>query len=159
MPPYIDLEPHKAEIIDLLHQKTTHEAIRTILQDKYQIKISRTSLNERLQRWRLDLDTNLRFRTTKATIHDRVKQLLPRHNTKDILRILDHEGTPTSEMTIRRLRADLGIKLRLSPEERVQQLNEIEGILISEYVIGEIENFGRRALHRHLQSMGLFYTE
>lgn len=158
MPPYIDIEPHKAEILELLRQETTHEGIRTILLDKYQIKISRTVLNARLQRWR-SLDSQLPLRTTKATIHDRVSQLLPRYNTQDILRILDQEGTPSSERTIRRIRADLSIYLRLPPEERLQQLHEIEGILASEFIIGDIEDFGRRALHRHLQSMGHFYTE
>jgi hypothetical protein len=79
-----------------------------------------------------------------------VEQLLLRYNTQDILRILDQEGTPSSERTIRRIRAELDIKLRLSPEDRLQQLSEVERILDSEFIIGDIEHFGRRALHRHL---------
>ena len=31
MPPYIDLEPYKGEILDLLSQKTTYKAIRDLL--------------------------------------------------------------------------------------------------------------------------------
>jgi hypothetical protein len=84
---------------------------------------------------------------------------LHHHNTQEILRILDKEGIPSSERTIRRLWGDLGVKLRLSPKEREQQLDNIEAILISESIIGDIEDFRRRTLYRHLQAIGLFHTK
>jgi hypothetical protein len=49
MPPRIDIEPHKAEILDLIAQKTTHKAIRTILHQNYNIIISRTALKDHLR--------------------------------------------------------------------------------------------------------------
>ncbi|CDM35782.1 Ribonuclease H-like domain [Penicillium roqueforti FM164] len=153
MPPRIDLEPYKGEIIDLISHKTTHEDIIALLQEKYQILIGLTTLKSRLREWQCPV------RTQKADIHDLIEELLPRHNTQDILKILAREGTPSSERTIRRVRADLSIKLRLSPEEREQQRDDIEAILISESIISDIEDFGRRTLHRHLRAMGQFYTE
>ena len=157
MPPKIDLDPYKDEIEDLISQKTTQAAIRTILRDKYDIIVSRTSLQTCLSNWQvISLSSS---HTNRVDIRDRVEELLPFHNTRDILRILTVDGTPSSERTIRRIRGDLGIKLRLSPEEREQQLSDIEAILISEFIIGDIEDFGRRTLHRHLQAMGLYYTE
>ncbi|KAJ5479721.1 hypothetical protein N7530_005230 [Penicillium desertorum] len=86
----------------------------------------------------------------KANIQACVEELLPLYNTRDILRILAVDGMPSSERTIRRIRGDLSIKLRLTPKEREQQLSDIEAILISEFIIGDIEDFGRRALYCHL---------
>jgi hypothetical protein len=146
MPPRIDIDPYKSEILDLLSRNTTHKAIRALLQEKCHVIISRTSLKARLREWQVPIPTT----TKKADVQDRVKELLPRHNTRHILRILAADGTPSLERTIRRIRGDLGIKLRLSPEEREQQLSDIEAILISEFIIGDIEDFGRHALHRHL---------
>lgn len=93
-------------------------------------------------------------RTTPKRIHlqERVNELLGEYNTSDILRILTHEGTPILEITLRRIRADLGVKLRCSPEERRAQLDKIEAILINEFIIGEIEDFGRRPLRRYLHA-------
>ncbi|KAJ5131077.1 uncharacterized protein N7515_007116 [Penicillium bovifimosum] len=146
MPPKIDLEPYKAEILDLLSQKTTHQAIFEILYDKYQILVRPTTFKRHLREWQSPV------RTKKVDIYGRVEELLPRHNTRDILKILEKEGIPCSERTIRRVRAGLGIKLRLSPEEREQELDDIEAILISESIIGDIEDFGRRTLYRSKRS-------
>jgi hypothetical protein len=151
----IDLDPYKDEILDLLAHETTHEVIRTLLQDKYHITISRSGLKNRLREWQSTRSTL----TQRSDIQDRVRELLPRYNTKEILTILDKEGTPSSERTVRRIRDDLGIKLRLSPTERQQELGDVEAILMNENMIGDIEDFGRRNLYRHLRAMGLFYTE
>lgn len=155
MPPRIDLEPYKDEILDLLSQKTTHQAIRDILYIKYDITVGRTTLKKALSQWSVSRTST----TTKIEIQDRVQQLLPRYNTQDILRILATEGTPSSEATIRRIRHDLGIKLRLSPEERQHQLSDLEAILTNENNIGDAEDFGRRTRYRHIRAMGLYYTE
>ncbi|KAF3028982.1 hypothetical protein E8E15_009927 [Penicillium rubens] len=128
MPPRIDLDPYKDEILDLISQNTTQAAIRSLLQDKYDIVASRSVLQSSLSKWRATLHT--KSRTKKADIQARVKELLPLYNTGDIIRILAADSTPSSERTIRRIRGDLSIKLRLSPEEREQQLTDIKAILI-----------------------------
>jgi hypothetical protein len=153
MPPYINVEPYRAEILQLLSQNITQKAIRAMLLENYQVSLSRNSLTNRLREWQHPP------RTKRSDIYDRVQELLPRHNTENILRILAAEGTPSSERTVDRLQSDLGVKLRLSPQEREQQLDDIEAILIAESIIGEIQDFGRRTLHRHLRAIGLFYTE
>jgi hypothetical protein len=159
MPPFIDLNPHKDEILTLLSEKITHEAIRTLLQDKHHIKTSRSGLKNRLREWHSTHPTPTSTLTRRFDIQDRVLELLPVYNTSEILAILDKDGTPSSIRTVRRIREDHKIKMRLSPFERQQQVCDIEAILISENIIGDIEDFGRRTLYRHLRAMGLFYTE
>ncbi|KAI3171846.1 hypothetical protein CBS147317_1275 [Penicillium roqueforti] len=154
MPPRIDLEPFKSEILDLLSQNTTYKAILAILKQKYHISTGLSTFKSRLHDWQWESP-----RTRRSQLQDRIEELLPRHTTSDILTILNKDGTPSSERSVRRVRADLGIQLRLSREEREQQLCDIEAVLITESIIGEIEDFGRRTLHRHLRAMGLFYTE
>ncbi|CAP79704.1 hypothetical protein PCH_Pc12g00770 [Penicillium rubens Wisconsin 54-1255] len=51
------------------------------------------------------------------------------------------------------------MKLRLTPEQRQQQFDDLEAILICEYTIGEVEDYGYRTLYRYLCSLGLFYTK
>ena len=49
MPPRIDLDPYKDEILDLISQNTTQAAIRSLLQDKYDIVASRSVLQAPFQ--------------------------------------------------------------------------------------------------------------
>jgi hypothetical protein len=50
MPPRIDVDPYKDEILNLISQKTTHDTIRALLQQKYNIKIGRIVFKESLNR-------------------------------------------------------------------------------------------------------------
>ncbi|CAG7952950.1 unnamed protein product [Penicillium nalgiovense] len=140
--PRIDIEPYKGEILNLISENITHIAICDSMLEKYGITISLRSLRRSLAAW--SPSTN---------------QLLPLYNTQDILRILSSEGIPSSKRTLYRIRADLGITLRLSPEQRQQQFDDIEAILIAKHVISEIEDYGYRTLYRHLRAIGLYYTD
>jgi type II secretory pathway component HofQ len=84
---------------------------------------------------------------------------MARFNTKEILRILATEGTPSSEATIRRVRYYLSVKLRLTPKQREEQLRDLELILLYKETIGESEDFGRRARYRYIRAIGLYYTK
>jgi hypothetical protein len=156
--PRIDLEPYKEEILDLISQKTTHTDIRTILEERYNIVISRSTLKRSLGCWKPPIRHDLTL-TPRVEIQDQVEALISQYNTSEILQILAADGRPLSERTIRRIRADLNIKLRLSPDQRQQQFDDLQAILICENIIGEVEDFGYRTLYRHLRSMGLFYIE
>ena len=46
--PRIDLEPYKEEILDLISQNTTYADIRAILEERYNIVISRSTLQRSL---------------------------------------------------------------------------------------------------------------
>lgn len=122
--PRIDLESHKEEILNLITQKTSHKAIRPILEGKYDITTSRRTLQRYTSHWNPPIPCTL---TTRVEIRDRVEELIPRYSTQKILAILAAEGTPSSVITLRRIRNDLGIRLRLTPEQR-QQLNDPEAL-------------------------------
>jgi hypothetical protein len=156
--PRIDLEPYKEEILGLLSENVTHTAICATLEVKYDITLTPRTLQRSLLVWRPPTNRH-RDTITRTDYQDRVAELLPLYNTQEILQILASEGIPSSVRTLCRIRADLGITLRLSPEQRRQQFDDIEAILIAENVIGEVEDYSYRTLYRHLRSMGLFYTE
>jgi hypothetical protein len=65
MPPFIDIEPHKAEILEFLSHNT-QEGVIAMLSEKYHITLSRTSLQKRLRQWQSSV------RTKKSDIYDRV---------------------------------------------------------------------------------------
>ncbi|KOS42959.1 hypothetical protein ACN38_g6109 [Penicillium nordicum] len=123
--PRIDLEPHKEEILHLITQNTSHAAIRAILKEKHDISISRSTLKRCLGHWKPPIPAR-RTLTTRAEIQDRVEELIPRYGTQKILAILAAEGTPSSAITLQRIRNDLGIRLRLTPEQRRQQSDDVE---------------------------------
>jgi hypothetical protein len=118
MPPFIDLNPYKDEILTLLSEKITHKAIRTLLQDKHHIKISRSGLKNRLREWHSTYPTPTSTFTRRFDIQDRVLELLPVYNISKILAILNKDGTPSLICTVRRIREDHKIKMRLSPFKR-----------------------------------------
>lgn len=61
----IDLEPHKAQIIELYHQNTSSAKIATFLWDKnFEIKVSERTIKGRLQTW----EQRKRY-PTQDTIH------------------------------------------------------------------------------------------
>lgn len=121
--PRIDLESHKEKILDLITQKTSHTAIRAILKEKYDITISRSTLQRCLGHWKPPKPRTL---TTREEIRDRVEELVPRYSTQKILVILAAEGTPSSVIILQRIRNDFCIRLRLTPEQRQQQLDDVE---------------------------------
>ncbi|CAG8101801.1 unnamed protein product [Penicillium nalgiovense] len=116
--PRIDLEPFKAEILDLLSTNVTHTAIRATLEEKYSIIVSPSTLKRSLTVWSPLTSRNNRNTTTRINFRDRVSKLLPLYNTQDILRILTSEGIHSLERTLYRIRADLRITLRLTPKQR-----------------------------------------
>jgi hypothetical protein len=63
--PRIDLEPYKEEILDLINQKTTYTDIRAILEERYDITVSRSTLKRCLGHWQPPIYRDL---TTRAEI-------------------------------------------------------------------------------------------
>jgi hypothetical protein len=111
MSPRIDLEPYKAEILDLLDAKHTHEAIVATLLEKYRLSIGISTFRSHIRPWRA-------ARIKKTDIQEQVDTLARRLSTREILTVLRNHGTPSSERTVRRARGDLGIQLRLTALER-----------------------------------------
>ncbi|KAJ5544008.1 hypothetical protein N7494_005287 [Penicillium frequentans] len=151
MTPRIDLDAHKALILQLIRQQHTQDDIRAILRDIYGINISRTTLQSRLRGWDA-------LGSKTAAMKQHVTKLLPHYNPIESRAILHTAGLQKSERTLQRIRKRLGVKLRVEDVgERVLQTQQLIHILREEDAYGEIETYGCRTLQTHLQRMRLFY--
>ncbi|KAJ5902662.1 hypothetical protein N7495_003190 [Penicillium taxi] len=160
MPPRIDLEPHKEEIITAFQGGKSAPDIRTDLKQKYGLNTSTRTLRNRLQVWGIRQRTVTRI--DDVNLHERVRALYSTTtlSTKQILRVLADEGLHISDRSLGRLRRQLGIQLRIDdPELRQQREREIETVLLNELETGRIEGQGRRLLHSHLQRNGFRFPE
>ena len=152
MRPRIDLETHKENIIHLFQSGAGVEVIRSTLQTRGIPTTTRT-IERRLHEW------GVRKRTTiNDSIRNNVWQLLCKHaSTRDILEILDQEGTPISTCTLTMIRQDPGVQLRVDdPIQQQQKKKEPEAILAAD--LGDSEGHGRQVLQTHLRSYGQFYA-
>ncbi|KAJ5646493.1 hypothetical protein N7490_002865 [Penicillium lividum] len=150
--PTINLDPYKDEIIVLLSEGKSAQDLMIMLKERHNVTIGISTLKKRLQKWEV-----VRSRQSD-TVQNRVAQLLPRLNTKEILEVLQEEGTPSSARTLQRIRRRLGIRLRVDdPEERAERDREIEAVLKQEQAIGKIDGFGRRLLHSHMRGLNKFF--
>lgn len=161
MPPRIDLFAHKELINELIQQQRTHDDIRAILRDTYQLYIGRTAFKSRIQEWGLQGPSSTASKARKsAAIQERVDELLPRFNSRAIHTILEDEGLTTSDRTLQRTRKRLGVNLRLdNPQERVSLAIETIHRFAQEDCIGEIESFGYKTAYLHFRRMRLFYRQ
>jgi hypothetical protein len=104
MPPAVNLDPYKEEIIGLA-QDHSGEEIRSILLSNHGISVTSRTVNKRLQEWGA--------RSSSHTINDIEQRVYDLHclslNTEEILLVLEKDGTPSSERTIRRIRKRRGI--------------------------------------------------
>jgi len=151
MTPRIDLDAHKALILQLIRQQHTQEDIRAILRDAHGINISRTTLQSRIRGWDA-------LGSKVAAMKQHVTKLLPTYNPKESGAILHAAGLQKSSRTLRRIRKRLGVKLRVNDAgERVLQTQQLVHILREEDAYGEIETYGYRTLQTHLHRMWLFY--
>lgn len=151
MPPRIDIDSYKDEITTLFQQEHNAESICNILQQRYIIEISPRTLARRLKDW------GLRRYAPKTidneALHDRIRTLVFDCQTDEkILRVLHREGFQLSLITLRRLRLQLGLRLRTDdPEARSIQAQEIANIIREEIQHGAIEGFGRGLLYTYLR--------
>ncbi|GLA55969.1 hypothetical protein AnigIFM63604_003317, partial [Aspergillus niger] len=53
MPPFIDLEPYKAEIISLFHQNQSTSDISSTIEAKYHVRVRERTIKSRLSGWEL----------------------------------------------------------------------------------------------------------
>jgi hypothetical protein len=93
-------------------------------------------------------------------IRARIWELLRRSaSSQRILQILQKEGTPISDCTLYSIRKEYAIQLRVDdPAQRQLRRDKLATtILPTEFGVGDIEGYGRKALHTHLRSIGLFY--
>jgi hypothetical protein len=149
---HIDISSYKDEIVDQFNKQETNKAIRMELARRYSINISYRTLSRRLQDWGLR-----RLPTTTAAnnqaLCDSIRFLVCDNlSDKEILPILHHEGFKIAPVTLKRLRQQLGLRLRTDdPEARALQAQQIREVVQQEIHDGKIEGFGRGLLHTYLR--------
>jgi hypothetical protein len=153
--PRVDLEPYKAEIIGLFEKKTKGPDICKHLKRQHDIQLSARTLNKRLHLW--GIKEKKENNTSNQALHARIKNLFFDVGLSDqeIITVLHDEGYDVSLRTLRRLRHQLGIRLRLdSPAQQQAQVQEILDALTEEMDKGTIEGYGKELLHNHFRSKG-----
>jgi transposase len=155
--PQTDLSPYKDEIVDLINQQKPTETICIELGQRYSIKISDRTLGRRLKEWgirRLPPKT-----ANNKALCDRIQSLVRDNYTdKEILPTLHQEGFKIAEITLKRLRQQLGLRLRTNdPEARSLQEQQIKEVVQREIQDGNIEGYGRGLLHTHLRQQGYLF--
>ncbi|KAJ5791301.1 uncharacterized protein N7518_008312 [Penicillium psychrosexuale] len=153
--PRVDLEPYKAEIIGLFEKKMKGDDICKHLKRQHDIQISSRTLTKRLQLW--GVKKKMENNSSNEALHARIKNLFFDVGLSDqeIVTVLHDEGYEVSHRTLRRLRHQLGIRLRLdSPAQQQAQVQEILDALTEEMDKGTIEGYGKELLHNHFRSKG-----
>lgn len=119
----LDLDKHKSEIISLYSRPTSTKDISTILKDTHGISVGSKTLQRRLQEWGVR-QRAVRGAPEREEIQRRVNTLIrdDKLRTREVLRILDEEGKSVSERTLRKIRKQLGIVLRVDKPRPKHQL-------------------------------------
>ncbi|KAJ5918505.1 hypothetical protein N7466_010497 [Penicillium verhagenii] len=148
------IDPFQTQITELVQQGRKQPEIISILKDTHNLTISRSTLQHRLKEWGL-YKPQL---PNTAAIEKRVRELTGTHNSSEILTVLEAENLPTSNRSLQRIRRRLGIKLRLTPEQREKQMAEIKEVILAEIQKGEIKWYSKRYRYLHFKRMGKPYT-
>ena len=154
-PPAVDLDPYRAEIIQLISSQNTQDEVVRYLQDRYDISITRRTLVRRLKSW------NISTQTPRVVDEDLENQIIEEffHGLSDtqILRTLQNKGyTITLRGLVRIRKETLQLKRRLCTEEERQTANQkaLDELTV-ELEKGVIEGYGRGLLHAHFQELGV----
>ncbi len=150
--PVIPLEDHKERILELSHNGVKISDIHRILQDEYHVNITQRTLHNRLRTWQITRNTRA---NTSDEFHDRIRELyLLRLSDKDILRILEDEGSKTTRSSLIRIRKKLGLKNRVDLIDKEIADAEMLPIVEAELRKGTIEGYERDMLHAHFWEQG-----
>lgn len=159
--PQLAVEPWKGQIIDLVNAGWSLEGIRNYLA-AHGVELSTKTLRRRLDSWSIDYRCYAPRNTTDdRTLQLRVETLTCEFNLrpKEILAVLEQDGMPISNDSLKVIRSKLGIKLRVDDRNFMQQqLTELEGIITDEHGRGHIEGFGRRLLQVYMRRHGYIYA-
>ena len=151
----IDLEPYRDEIISLYSSSTSVNSIRTSLQEKYNLQISKRTLENRLQQW--EIRRQDRTIASNPLLHARIRVLFFQVGLEDkeLLSVLQKDGFYISSRTLERLRTQLGLFRRVrDPLAQQLQREEMLKVLVREAERGVIQGYGKELLHRHIRSKG-----
>jgi hypothetical protein len=153
--PSINLEPYKAEMIELFTNNMSLSSLQEFLSDRYGININQRTIHSRLRAWGVHKQN--RTASTDTVLHARIKVLFFQVGLeeKDLHHVLKCEGFDITPQTLKYLRHRLGLFRRtINPVIAQQQVEAVIEELQKELEKGQIEGYGRRLLHRHFRNHG-----
>lgn len=153
--PQIDLDAYREQVTALYEQKTSIKEISAIIQKDHGVSAKEKTIRRRLKAWGIQQQRAPQGTVANEVLQQRIETLIcdDHLSTKEILRVLETEGTPISLSTLATIRKQkLGIQLRVDdPLQRQRQKWEIRAILNRELRFGHIEGLGRGRLHTYLR--------
>lgn len=161
MPPFIDLEPYKADIISLFHEDYSTARIASIIEARYHVRVRERTIKTRLSGWGVSKRDHTA--TTDSSLHSRIKELFLERCLSDaeILRTVREEGYTVSARTLRRIRTEQGLVRRTDDSSERQLQDDIATKhLLEAYNEGTIQGYRRELLCAHMRgerlSQGLY---
>lgn len=151
----IDLEPYKAEIVDLYTKNIPCDSIIENLSRTHNITVSERTLRTRLRSWGIKKQN----RTVGANqvLHARIKVLFYQIGLEEseLLEVLQQDGFDISARTLLYLRHKLGLYRRIkNPIAAQAQVESVLEQLRTELDHGQIEGYGKTLLHTYFRSKG-----
>jgi hypothetical protein len=155
MPPKIDLEPYKDEILSWVSEKHTIPEILSKIIGILRVECSLNTLKRTLQEW--GVSRNRKNRSPEVErIKLRISELFAgNYNNDMILQALSVEGMPLHRRQLARYRLDLGLIRRMTIEEREQKYQQLVGIIREELDHGGIEGYGAGLIKTHFRQIGV----
>ena len=154
----IDLTLYQMEIIALLEMKVKNADLCKWLREEYGVVCSDKTLRRNYRSWGIK-----RFMSEELKQHlkNRVLYLFFALGLEDdeMLRLLKHEGTPVSRMTLVRLRFSMNMKRRIRDEIDREAHAEVAREAVQEHLLeGIIDGYGKRMLQLHFRQRGMFFA-
>jgi hypothetical protein len=151
--PSIDLTPYRESITEWIHiRRWTQEQVRRRLENYYNVKVSRSTLQRALLQWGIGSHTSKR--NDMEALKERIREIFHelRLSDKETAEILEDDGYTASSRKVAAIRKDLGL-LKRTPRHEVEHAEEVaRSALVEQLAQGHIENFGRRHLYYYMRS-------
>jgi hypothetical protein len=155
MPPKIDLEPYKANILIWLGDNLSYEAISSKIYNLWGIKCTSRTLRRQFAQW--NISRYIKRGSLQAEhIKSRISTFfLDNYNDLMILQALFTEGIEISRRQLARYRIELGLTRRMSIAERERRFQELKAAVREELDKGGIEGYGEGLVKSHFRGLGI----
>ena len=151
MPPKIDLEPYKDEILSWVSEKHTIPEILSKIIGILRVEYSLNILKRTLQEWGILHNRKNRSPEVKR-IKLRISELFAgNYNNNIILQVLSVEGMPLYRRQLAQYRLDLGLIRRMTIEERDQKYQQLVDIVREELDYRGIKGYGVSLIKIHFR--------
>jgi hypothetical protein len=156
-----DLEPYREYITHCyLEEGLTQRMLIQLLEDEYGVKTSISTLKEWLRDWEVRKPPHQGTPTHPED--EQLKECIIYYffnktaNDRQILRALERKGFLISNYTLRRIRMQLGLRIRARDGDKEQRefREQIRQWVTAELKTGRIDGFGKGLLHTYFRKNG-----